>query len=49
MLNLGIEGILLLGALTAAAYDVQITGSVVVGIACAIAAASSLLGLLFAF
>jgi len=47
VLNLGIEGIMLLGALTAAAATFG-SGSVVVGIACAIAA-SSLLGLLFAF
>jgi ABC-type uncharacterized transport system permease subunit len=47
VLNLGIEGIMLLGALTAAAATFG-SGSVVVGIACAITA-SSLLGLLFAF
>jgi general nucleoside transport system permease protein len=47
VLNLGIEGIMLLGALTAAAATFG-SGSVVVGIASAIAA-SSLLGLLFAF
>ena len=47
VLNLGIEGIMLLGALTAVAATLG-SGSVLVGIACAIAA-GMLLGLLFAF
>ena len=47
VLNLGIEGIMLLGALTAVAATLG-SGSVLVGIACAIVA-GMLLGLLFAF
>jgi len=47
VLNLGIEGIMLLGALTSVAATLG-SGSVLVGIACAIAA-GMLLGLLFAF
>jgi general nucleoside transport system permease protein len=47
VLNLGIEGIMLLGALAAVAATLG-SGSVLVGIACAIAA-GMLLGLLFAF
>ena len=47
VLNLGIEGIMLVGALTAVAATLG-SGSVLVGIACAIAA-GMLLGLLFAF
>jgi simple sugar transport system permease protein len=47
VLNLGIEGIMLLGALTAVAATIG-SGSVVIGIVCAIAA-GMLLGLLFAF
>lgn len=47
VLNLGIEGIMLVGALTAVAATLG-SGSVLVGITCAIAA-GMLLGLLFAF
>ena len=47
VLNLGIEGIMLLGALTAVAATLG-SGSVLIGFACAIAA-GMLLGLLFAF
>jgi ABC-type uncharacterized transport system permease subunit len=47
VLNLGIEGIMLVGALTAVAATLG-SGSVLVGIVCAIAA-GMLLGLLFAF
>ena len=46
VLNLGIEGIMLVGALTAVAATLG-SGSVVIGILCAIAA-GMLLGLLFA-